>query len=328
MIQTSSFRPALLAIATALTALPAAAQVPGVVTDIPVVGALVQQGMGDLGSPSVLIEAGGDPHHYQLRPSQAASLQGADLLIWVGPELTPWLTRASQSMEQDRSLALLALDRTHRQDYGIAAAPDHDHDHGHDHGHEDDQGQADQGHDDHDDHDHSGLDPHAWLDPRNGQIWLGAIADALSERDADNAATYHANAERAVAELAALDGALRDRLAPVRDKDFVVFHDAYGYFTAHYGLKPAIPVSLGDASAPSAARLKAIQQQIQDSGAVCAFPEANHDPKLLQVVTEGTALRSGAALDPEGVSETQGAGLYAAILTGIGTALSACLDQD
>ena len=54
----------------------------------------------------------------------------------------------------------------------------------------------------------------------------------------------------------------RAELAPLAEQRFVVFHDAYGYFTAHYGLSPAIPVSLGDASAPAAARLSAVRDQI------------------------------------------------------------------
>lgn len=305
MTQNSFVRLMLLASAAAMIALPAAARGPVVVTDIPAIGALVQQVMGDLGHPTVLMDQGGDPHHYQLRPSQAAGLQDADLLIWVGPELTPWLDRSADSLAQGASLSLLALPGTRRHSYSgghdpaqAADAPDH----------------------------HPGdIDPHAWLDPANGQYWLTEIASALARTDAANAAIYHANAQRAAAAIATLDTRLRAQLAPVKGQHFVVFHDAYGYFTRHYGLEAAIPVSLGDASTPSAARLRQIQTQIRDNGARCAFPEANHDPKLLQVVTEGTKARQGQALDPEGSSHASGGDLYALILQGIGTAIADCL---
>ena len=62
------------------------ADVPRVVTDFGPVQSLVMQGMGDLGQPEQLLPAGGDPHDFQLKPSQAAALGQADLIIWAGPE--------------------------------------------------------------------------------------------------------------------------------------------------------------------------------------------------------------------------------------------------
>ncbi len=311
-----------LIIATALgtAALPALAEAPKVVTDIPVVGALVQQVMGDLGQPEVLLQAGGDPHSYQLRPSQARSLQDADLLIWVGPELTPWLERAKAGLSaQGEMLTLLDLPGTHRRTY---AEDGHGHDHEHEHEHEHDDHAGDEG------HDHSGADPHAWLDPANGRAWLAAIADTLSLRDPDNAPVYAANAAIAINEISALDDELKESLRSAQGKRFVVFHDAYGYFTEHYGLEPAIAVSLGDASTPSAARLKAIRDEIVEQNAVCAFPEANHDPKLIVAAVESSSVRQGAALDPEGAGLPLGPGLYAEILRGTGQALADCLGAE
>lgn len=310
MMQMSLLRLMLSASAAAMIALPAAAKVPVVVTDIPAIGALVQQVLGDLGSPVVLMDQGSDPHHYQMRPSQAAALQDADLLVWIGPELAPWLDRSADGMAAGKSLRLLDLPQTQRREY----AGDDDHD----------EAEHDHAEDDHDDH-HSGTDPHAWLDPVNGQYWLGQIAEVLAEKDADNAAAYRTNALKAAAAIAELDVQLQAQLEPAKGKRFIVLHDAYGYFTQHFGLEAAIPVSLGDASTPSAARLKQVQAQIRDSGATCAFPEVNHDPKLLAVVVEGLETRQGTALNPEGSSYGEGGELYAAILRGIGDALSECL---
>lgn len=326
MTHRSSFRLSLLTSAALFCAAPAFAKAPVVVSDTPIVGALVGQVMGDLGTVHVLMDAGGDPHHYQLRPSQARSLQDADLLIWVGPQLTPWLTRASEGLAKGDSLVLLDVPQTQHRNYGDADGHD---DHGHDHAH-DDEGDHEHAHDEerHEGHDHSGLDPHAWLDPQNAQVWLTAIAETLATRDPENAATYRANAQKGGAEIAALDAQLATSLAGAKDKRFVVFHDAYGYFTEHYGLQSAIPVSLGDASTPSAARLRDIQQQVRDGHAVCAFPEASHDPKLLQVVIEGTGVRQGAALDPEGMTAKVGPGLYATMLAEMGKSFTDCLTKD
>lgn len=345
----------LLPFALGLLPLPVLAETPRVVTDIPPVHALVAMVMGDLGQPELLLERGANAHSFTLRPSQAAGLQDADLVVWVGPEMTPWLDRALDGIGgKGHRLALLSAEGTYRQDYGATGAHDHgdhgheaekaghdhdhDHDHddkakkaGHDHGHgHDDKAKKeghDHGHDDHahDDHAHEGLDPHAWLDPANAKVWLALIADELAEHDPANAATYKTNAEAALARIAALDAQLAATLAPVQDKPFVVFHDAYGYFAAHYGLTVAGSIALGDAAAPGAGRLQALRDELAKGGILCAFPEAAHDPKLVETLVEGTSVRMGPVLDPSGSSLEPGPGLYEALLTGLAQGISDCL---
>lgn len=357
-----------------VASLPAMAEVPRVVTDVPAIHSLAAQVMGDLGAPALLLDRGADPHAFQLRPSQARELEAADLVLWIGPEMTPWLTRPLESLGSEaRAVALLGTEGTHRQDFGAgteAAKDDHGHDHGHDHaveataetaqnhshdaahghegeghnheghtheshGHEgdahedhahEDHAHGDHGHDHgHEGHAHTGLDPHAYLDPANGQHWARVIAAELAALDPANAATYTANAEAAASAIAALDAELASRLAPLRGQDFVVFHDAYGYFTAHYGLNPALSVALGDAASPGAARIAALRDRVEGSGTICLFPEAQHDPALITQLAEGTGAKIGPVLDPSGSTLEPGAGAYAALLTGLADGLAACM---
>lgn len=305
----------------ALLTTPALAAPPVIVTDTAITGSLVAQVMGDLGTPHVLLASGANAHSFQMRPSDAAALQAADLLVWFGPELTPWLARSANLRDGTGDLQLLHVPGLTLRDYGSgdAAAPqDHAHDdHDHDHAHDSEE-----------DHGHAGLDPHAWLDPTNAAPWLDAIAASLSAIDHENAPRYAENAADAKARLATLDQALAGRLAALGGRRFVVFHDAYGYFTAHYGLAPAIPVALGDASSPSAARLTGIRQQVVDSAATCAFPEFGHDARLVGAAVEGTQARIGAALDPLGATAAPGASLYGTTLEGLATSLDDCLSSD
>lgn len=324
--------PASAAAVLALTTAPVLAA-PQVVTDLVPTGALVQEVMGDLGEVRVLLPQGASAHHYQMRPSDAQALQSADLVVWMGPTLTPWLARASDTLGGSEQLRLLEVDGITLRGYADAAADDHD-DHGHDDGHGHDDHAHDDAHAHHDDHAHdhdhahTGTDPHAWLNPANAGPWLEAIAATLSEQDPDNAATYRANADAAAARIAALDTELRDRLAPHADDRFVVFHDAYGYFTAHFGLQPAMAVSLGDASTPSAARIDQIRTQITQTGARCAFPEYAHDDSLIATVIEGTETRLGGELSPEGGMLAPGAGQYDVLLTGLTDTIVACLSAE
>ena len=314
----------LTASALACLVTPAAAQVPRVLTDIPPVQALVAQVMADLGQPVLLLDKGADAHSFQLRPSQAAALAEADLVVWIGPEMTPWLDRAVEGLATDvAQLRLLQANGTHLRSFGEGAAQDHDDpadEAGHDHAAEP---AAEDGHEH--DHAHDGVDPHAWLDPGNAQLWLGLIAAELARLDPANAATYQANAAQAQAEVAALDARLGAALAPVQDKPFAVFHDAYGYFADHYGLTIAGTVALGDAAPPGAAHLAELQASL--AKALCIFPETQHDPKMVETIAADTGLRIGGALDPEGAGLEPGPQVYGAILSGMADTLIACLDQ-
>ena len=320
----------LIALLTAMAG-PALAAPPRVVTDIPAVGSLAQQVIGDLAPVHVLLPAGASAHHHQLKPSDARALQEADLLFWVGPELTPWLERAASDRAPESVSGLLAHPGTTVQGFGAAE--------GHDHGHgESDDAEADPDHDHanhaepaaQDDHGHGDdePDPHAWLDPQNGIAWTRAIAETLAVRDPENAAHYAANAAEAIARIETAEAALQARLAPAQGKQFVVVHDAYGYFTTHFGLSPAIAVSLGDAASPSAAHLAQLRDRLTAEQVVCAFPEAQHSDTVIESVVEGTEIRLGEALDPSGSAHQMGPDLYTAILDSMGAALADCLTAE
>ena len=290
----------------------ALAEVPKVITDIPPIHALTAQVMGDLGTPVLLLDQGADEHDFQLRPSQMTDIAQADLVVWIGPELTLWLGRALENANPGQvSLALLDLEAT-----VTLAEAKHPED---GHAAEDTEHAAEE------DHAHKGADPHAWLDPDNAAIWLDAIAAQLATTDPKNAAAYLANATAAKARIAALDGELQALLAPVKDRPFVTFHDAYGYFVAHYGLTFAGSVAIGDASAPGAARLRALQKTMA-GGVVCAFPEVQHDPALLLQMLEGTTVRAGAEIDPVGSSLPVGPDAYETLMRSLATRLAECLN--
>jgi len=300
-----------LALLTALAGSMAQAEVPRVIADIPPVQSLVAMVMGDLGTPALLLQAGADPHSHQLRPSQAGALAEAGLVVWIGPEMTPWLDRALGLAGKAEVLGLLADPGTLRRHFAE------------DEGEDEGDGHAEAGGED---HDHAGVDPHAWLDPDNARHWLGLIAAALAARDPDHAATYRANAASAQAEIAALDARLRDRLAGVAGVPIAVAHDAYGYFAGHYGLTIAAHVAAGDAADPGAARLAGMQAILQAGQVRCLFPEVGRNPGRIDMLVADSGVRPGPALDPAGVMLAPGPGLYPALIESLGSAIADCLD--
>jgi zinc transport system substrate-binding protein len=321
---------------TSLLATPAMAEVPRVVTDIPPVHAFVAQVMGDLGTPELLLEKGASEHTFQLKPSQAAGLAEAGLVVWIGPELTPWLDRALESAPVSVTrLALLDVEGTLTQAYPEGAEDEaHTEGEAHAEGEAHVEGEAHaegeahvegEAHAEGEEHHHDGVDPHAWLNPNNARIWLIAIAGELGQLDPENAATYTANATAAAERIDRLDTDVQAILAPVKDQPIIVFHEAFGYFAAHYGLTIAGSIAEGDAAAPGAERLAEIRAMIEGGKVACVFPETNHDPKLVDQMVDGTGARAGAPLDPVGASLEPGVDSYDALLRGMATTIAQCV---
>lgn len=152
---------------TAMLATPAIAEAPRVATDIAPIHALTAQVMRGVGTPDLIIPAAISPHDFALRPSQARLLSQADLIVAVGPLLTPWLAEAQDTLAAD-AVHLTLMDAPDMRLLPFregAAFEAHDHDHGHEEEGHDDHAHADEDHADHDDHDaHKKDDGHGHAD--------------------------------------------------------------------------------------------------------------------------------------------------------------------
>lgn len=165
------------------------------------------------------------------------------------------------------------------------------------------------------------------MNPHNVEIWVQAIGARLAALDPAHAETYTANAAAAVERIEALESELEAMLAPLGDAGLVMYHDAYGYLASAFGLNVLGTVALGDAVDPGAARLSAIRASLEQSGAVCIFPEVNHPDAYIALVSEGASVRVGAPLDPEGVMLEPGAMLYETLMRSMAQAIVDCVTE-
>ncbi|MDC1339628.1 zinc ABC transporter substrate-binding protein [Planktomarina temperata] len=296
---------------------PAYADRPRVVVDIAPIQALVAQVMEGIGMPDLIIQPGATPHEYSLRPSEAAALQSADLVFWIGPDLTPWLEEAIETLAPAADLTtLMDVDGTVQLEFREDAVFEaHDHS---DHADDDE-------HDDHADHgDHAGHDPHAWLSPKNAMTWLEVIAGRLSAVDPVNSDAYLANAASGRVAIEALMDEVDATLDPVRGRAFIVFHDAYQYFETDFDISASGAISISDASDPSPARIAEIRGQIAEQGVDCVLAEPQFNPGLVATVLRGSDAQMG-IVDPLGADLELGAELYPQLIRNLSNALAECL---
>lgn len=316
----------------ALLASPAIAA-PNVLTDIAPIHGLVSDVMGDVGTPTLLLPAGSDGHHYTMRPSDAKAISDADVIIRVGDALTPWLTEPLATLAVDTP----ALSLLETQGWTLRAVPEgiHEEEEGHDdhadHGkeadHDDHADHADHDkdadHADHDAHDHGGVDPHAWLDPRIAAIWVVEIAKTLSAADPENAPTYMANAASTAASFAALEADITATLAPTIAQKVMWPHAAYGYFEDRFGLTSVGAIAQSDASEPGPAHIAELRKVAVAGDVDCVLIDAEINDRWAQIMVEGTDI-AVAKIDPVGIDIDLGQGFYTTLLTGLSTAIAGC----
>lgn len=316
--------PALFA-AALLTAGPAVAA-PRVIASVVPVQSIVAAVMGDKGTPELLLQGSMSEHRAVFTPAQIASLGSADLVFIVGHGLEAKLAQMSGS-DAVNGKRFVELSEAP----GVTTLPIRQggsweaHDHAHEGGHEDE-------HEDEGDaaaHDHAtegvlAFDPHVWLDPDNAKAMARQVAAELGKADPANAAAYDANATAFAADIDDTSASIAAELAPVKDKPFIVFHDAYQYFERHFGLSGAGSISDVSAQAPSAERLAQVRDKISAVKAACVFREPQYDGKVVATVIEGTGAKEG-VLDPLGAGLDPGPQAYQQLLTKLADALRDCL---
>jgi zinc transport system substrate-binding protein len=321
---------ALLALVGGAGGSPGAAEIQ-VVASIKPVHSLVAGVMRGVGEPVLLVKGAGSPHTYSLRPSEARALDQADVVFWIGPGLEAFLVKPVRALSADAEVVALSEAPGVRllatREGGMWEEHEHE-DHAEHAAHDEHAGSGGAEHDEGEEHGHAHgqFDMHLWLDPHNAEAMVGAIVTALSEADPDHEVVYQTNGGRLRAQLQDLDASLNARLEPVRDRPFVVFHDAYHAFENRYGLNAVGSIAVDPGRRPGAQRLTEIQHRLQQLDAACVFAEPQFEPALVGTVIEGTSAKKG-VLDPLGAALNDGPDQYFQLMNGLADSLVGCLGR-
>jgi len=284
-----------------------------VVTSIRPLGFIASAIADGVTPTEVLLPDGASPHDFALRPSDIQRLRSADLVLWVGPDMEAFLTKALVPISADRKLAISELPAV--KPLLMKGEDDDDHDH------------ADEAHNHADDdhgHHHGEYNMHVWLSPEVAKVTAIAIHDRLLELMPQNKDKLDANLRQFENLLTQTDKNVGNMLTPVQGKGYFVFHDAYGYFEKHYGLSPLGHFTVNPEIQPGAQRLHQIRTQLVEQKAVCVFAEPQFRPAVINAVAKGTKVRSG-TLDPLGIGIALGKDSYGKFLTALSNQYVSCL---
>ena len=240
---------------------------------------------GDRVSVRNLTPAGAEPHDLELTGRDLASLQHADLVVYLSG-FSPAVDDAIDSVDAT------ALDVAALADLNLELTPI-------------EEGETSG--------DGSAIDPHFWLDPTRLSTVAGAIADRLAAMDPEHASEFATNAAALADDLDVLDADYRQGLESCASRDIVTSHNAFGYLAQRYAMKQIGITGLSPDDEPSPADLAAVTRFVRDHDVTTIYFETLVSPAIAETVAAETGA-STAVLDPiEGLSD-ESAGYYLGIM--------------
>jgi len=228
---------------------------------------------GDKVDASVLVPIGAEPHDFDPTIQQIQSVESADILVYNGAGMEAiWINKVNPRFGIDTSKGL-----------NLLASNDPEI--------------------------HAPTDPHIWLDPLLAIHQVENIRDGLSKVDPGNTAYYEENAQKFIGQLKSLDNSIRGNLSSSNcaKKDFIAFHNAFGYFAKQYDLNQrSIHEGLTPEGEILPQRLVEVVQLAKNLGINIIYSEDLIDPRSAQTIAQEIPNGKVMALSPiEGIKKQE-----------------------
>jgi zinc/manganese transport system substrate-binding protein len=248
----------------------------GVVASFSVLGDMVRAVGGATVQVDTLVGPDGDVHVYEPRPKDLRTLLAAGLLVRNGLGLEGWMDRLTGAAAFKGPVVVAAdkvVTRTMKADGGAVAT-----------------------------------DPHAWQDPRNGVLYVQAIADGLAAADPANATDYRGSVARYRARVMQADGWIETTLAPIpaERRRIITTHDAFGYYGARYGVEFLSAEGISTEFEPSAKAIAALVRQIEREKVRAVFIENMTSPRMAEMLARETGAVLGGTVYSDALSPPGG----------------------
>jgi zinc transport system substrate-binding protein len=207
---------------------------------------------GDKVDASTLVPIGVEPHDFDPTIQQIQGIESAALLVYSGAGMeATWINKVNPKFAIDTSKGL-----------NLLAGNDPEI--------------------------HAPTDPHIWLDPVLAIHQVENIRDGLSKVDPNNSVYYDQNARKFIGQLKSLDTSIRGNLSSnCAKRDFIAFHNAFGYFAKEYGLNQhSIHEGLTPEGEVLPQRLVEVVQLAKNLGINIVYSEDLIDPRSSQVIAD------------------------------------------
>ncbi|MFH2018881.1 MAG: metal ABC transporter substrate-binding protein [bacterium] len=238
---------------------------------------------GEKINPILILPPGSSPHTFEVSPSQVKQMQNVKLIFSIGMGMDAWAENIAQVVNNadiinlDQYIALKPFElQGHKEEPAMEDG----------HSHENMDPNWD-------------VDPHYWLDPDNARIMAIRIARHLGAIDAANKSYYESRAQDFIDDLMAKDSQWEEKINLLNKKEIVVFHDAWGYFADHFGLKIVATFEPFPGKSPSPQYLINLQNAIKTNNITALFVEPQLSKEAITALADDLKVKVD-VLDPLG----------------------------
>jgi manganese/iron transport system substrate-binding protein len=246
-----------------------------VVTTFTIIMDIARNVAGEAAEVVSVTKPGAEIHDYQPTPKDVARALGANLVLWNGMNLERWFERFLENVSGVPSAVVSE---------GVVPLPIREGNY---------EGKP---------------NPHAWMSPVNGLIYVENIAKALAANDPGNAALYDRNAKAYAEQIRALDEPLRKLILqiPADIRWLVTSEGAFSYLARDYGMKEAYlwPINADQQGTPQ--QVRKVIDLVRANRIPVVFSESTVSPDPAMQVAKETGARYGGVLYVDSLSEPEG----------------------
>lgn len=265
-----------LALGTLALGTPARADEPlKAVTTFTIIADMARNVAGDKAVVESITKPGAEIHNYQPTPGDILKAQGANLVLWNGLNLELWFQKFFQNLKDVPGVVV----SEGVAPMGISEGP------------------------------YSGKpNPHAWMSPEAGLVYVDNIAAAFARQDPKNADAYKANAEAYKAKIRAVAAPIKAKLdaIPPEKRWLVTSEGAFSYLARDFGLKELYlwPINADSQGTPQ--QVRKVIDAVRRTGIGVVFSESTVSDKPARQVARETGARYGGVLYVDSLSEADG----------------------
>ncbi len=226
---------------------------------------------GNLIEVQSIVPIGGDPHIYEPTPANAQLVNKADLIIKNGLTFEGWLNELIENSGTKASVKLITegINPISSETYQNSS------------------------------------DPHAWMDVKNGMIYIENIKDALVALDPEHAEEYTFNFEYYKQQMQDLDQEIVAQInsIPTAQRILITSHDAFRYYGQRYGIKVEAVLGTSTDAEVQTSDMVRLNKVIKSSGVPAVFIETTVNPKLLQQLANDNDIEIGGLLYSDSIGD-------------------------
>ncbi|CEA09384.1 putative periplasmic iron-binding protein precursor [Arthrobacter saudimassiliensis] len=247
---------------------------PTVLTTFTVLADMAQNVAGDHLTVASITKPGAEIHGYEPTPGDLRTATEADLILDNGMNLEAWFGQFVEDVDVPHVVVSEGVDTLDITEDAYAGKPN----------------------------------PHAWMSPVNGQIYVDNMVAAFSDLDPDNAEAYAANGEAYKAELQQVQDQLTGELSalPEHQRALVTCEGAFSYLARDAGLSERYIWAVNSEQQATPQQIKDTIEFVRDNQVPAVFCESTVSDEPMQRVVEATDAEFGGVLYVDSLSEDGG----------------------